>query len=651
MPRFEALPALLQANARDDRSLIFVDGEEQQTTLSFAQLQRRALGLLGTLQRRGLRAGDAVILFVQDNAQLLEMFWACALGGLVPVPLAVGNADEHRRKLFRVFAQFDRAWVYSDARTWERMDAFAAAQGFAALWPTMQARFLPLGSLPSDGVAGTPLARRPDDIAFIQFSSGSTGEPKGVVLTHGNLTANIASIIAAARMGADDVALSWMPLSHDMGLIGFHLAMLAAGITHAIMRTELFARRPLLWLSKATELRATLLCSPNFGYRHFLKQHASRAQQAYDLSAVRLIFNGAEPISVELCEEFTATMAAHGLAANAMYPVYGLAEASLAVSFPEPGAPLRTVHIDRAALNPGSAVQRLEAGAPRASALVKLGRAVPDTEIRIADADGAALADGSLGRVLIRGDNVTRGYFRNAAETARVRSADGWLDTGDLGFIADGELVIAGRAKDIIFVNGQNWYPADLEKLAEQLADIDTNRIAVAGVHDRRSGAEDLAVFLLHRGNLPEFVPLAGAVRTLLNQQTGLEIRHLVPVSKLPKTTSGKLQRHLLAKRFEAGEFDAVLAELAPLLDPAAAATQAPAAAGTVARLCAICAEVLPELPIDPASNLLELNLNSLTLARIHEAIDREYPGRLDVTDIFEHPTLQDLAARIDAKG
>lgn len=649
MPRFNTLNDALSANLRADREIVFIDGEEQQRSLSFVELHQRSLLVLGALQRCGLAAGDAVILFINDNESFLEMFWACMLGGIVAVPIAPGIGDEHRRKLFRVFGQFDRAWVYSDVRTLERMDAFAAAQGLSREHAILQSRTLPTGSLDLAGAPGRPASPSADDIAFIQYSSGSTSEPKGVVLTHRNLTANIASSGEAAQFCEDDVALSWMPLSHDMGLIGMHLNQLFVGATHAIMRTELFARRPLLWLSKATELRASVLCSPNFGYLHYLKQYELKTPQGLDLSAVRIVFNGAEPISAELCQRFLRTMAAHGLRANSMLTVYGLAEATVAVSFPQLGAPVETLYLDRGGFRVGEAVREVAATHPQASSFVKLGRPVPGTRLRIVDDAGQVLGETVLGHVLIQGENVTLGYYRDEAATARALSKDGWLDTGDLGFLVGGDLVIAGRAKDVIFVNGQNYYPHDLETIAESVLGIETNKVVAVGARNVRSGTEDLIVFILHRGSLEEFVPLARELRRTLNRQTGLEVAQVLPVPRIPKTTSGKLQRHLLARAFEEGEFDEAVAALAPLLADAEPEETPRSGAGTTAqRLQTICDQLIPDKRVTPKTNLLEINLNSLTLARIHEAIDREFPERLEVTDLFDYPTLADLAAFLD---
>jgi acyl-CoA synthetase (AMP-forming)/AMP-acid ligase II/aryl carrier-like protein len=652
MPKFETLRSLLNESAREDRYITFIDGEDEQRVLSFVRLRQRALSLLGALQCRGLRPGDAMVLCVSDNERFLEMFWACVLGGMVPVPLAPISSDEHRRKLFRVFAQFDSASVFIDAAALERLDGFIATHGLGVDGQRLRECALIPGSLDLGAESAQPWDSQPEDLAFIQYSSGSTGDPKGVMLTHRNLVANIRSIREAAAFSERDVALSWMPLSHDMGLIGFHLNMLACGVSHLLMRTDLFARRPLMWLEQASRRKATVLCSPNFGYQHYLKQYALKHPEGLDLSSVRLIFNGAEPISADLCRRFVRAMEPHGLKPNCMFTVYGLAEASLAVSFPCLGSGLETLQLAHSRLNVGVRVTAASSKVKGAAEFVKLGWPVPGTEIRISDEAGVALGEQVLGHVQILGDNVTRGYYRDETKTAECISPEGWLDTGDLGLMWEGQLIVTGRAKDLVIVNGQNHYPHDLERLAEQVTGIEANRVAAASVRALAADAEELALFVIHRGDLDDFVPKVFELRRKILQHTGLQATHVVPVKQIPKTSSGKLQRYALARAFEQGEFEDVLAELEPLLS-AADAEYSPqdGATATVRRLLRACSGLVTDRELTPQTNLLEINLNSLTLARIHEAIEREFPERVDVADLFEYPTLEQLAEFLEASG
>ncbi len=649
MARFETLNAILGANAREDRQITFVDGEHDQRVLSFRQLRQRAIAALGALERRGLVPGDTMILFLGDNERFVEMFWACVLGGIVPVPLAAGGTEQHWRKFLRVFEQLERVSVCIDVIALERFEAFVATHGLTAEGQRVRARAVVSGSLDIDGAPGEPVQPQPHDLAFIQYSSGSTGEPKGVVLTHRNVTTNIDSIATGAAYTERDLVLSWMPLSHDMGLIGFHLTLLAAHVSHTIMRTELFARRPLLWMELASQQRSTVLCSPNFGFSHYLRQHAIKSPQNLDLSPVRLIFNGAEPICADLCRRFTHTMAAHGLRPNSVFPVYGLAEATLAVSFAQRQAAVETLRLDRASLCVGQPVREAQADSAGQAEFVKVGQPLPGIGVRIADASGAELGARVLGHVLMRGDNVTSGYYRQDEKTTALQRGDGWVDTGDLGFFADGQLVITGRAKDLVIVNGQNYHPHDLERVAEQVIGIDANRVAAAGVRAAGGHTEELALFVLHRGELADFVPRMLELRRAMLAQTGLEAAHIVPVKHIPKTTSGKLQRYALVEAFERGEFCEDIAAVDALI----AAIDAPhaddfAASPTVRRLQEICAGFVAGRVLSAHTSLLEIDLSSLSLARIHEAIDRDYPDRIEITDLIDNPRLEQLAALLD---
>jgi acyl-CoA synthetase (AMP-forming)/AMP-acid ligase II len=644
----ETLNAALEANRGAARSVTYLEGERETRAVSFGQLHERALGILHHLQRLGARPGDQLILFLSSNEPFIDAFWAALLGGIVAVPVAPGISDEHRRKLLRIARKLRTPYIYTEQRLLERLAAPASSQEDLETLATLRTRAFLVDELEQLGRSGKPHRARAGDVAFIQFSSGSTSEPKGVVLTHANLMANIRGISQAAQFTADDVSLSWMPLTHDMGLIGFHLTMLANRIQTYLMPTDLFVRRPLLWLQHAARVGASILCSPNFGYRHYLKVLGERDPGELDLAPVRLIFNGAEPISVELCEQFMRRLAPFRLAPHAMFPVYGLAEASLAVSFPEPGGPFRTTAFNRHQLGVGAQPQIVEAGARDAMRLAGVGRAIPYCQVRVADDDDQAVAGERVGHIHIRGDNVTGGYYEDAAVNAASFTNDGWLRTGDLGLVHQGELYITGRDKEILFVNGQNYYPHDLERVAETVPGLELGKVAVAGVRAPGAQADELVVFVLHRADMAEFLPLARRVAARIGEHTGLEVGAMVPVRRIPKTTSGKFQRHLLEQEYLDGAFSAELAELARLraLEPAArvdgnAITQ---------QLRGICEQELDGRSIDPDESLFDIGASSLKLIAIHERIERLWPGLVDVTDIFDHPSIAALASFIEQK-
>ncbi|MET0280182.1 MAG: non-ribosomal peptide synthetase [Steroidobacteraceae bacterium] len=646
------LNELMAANAAAARGVTYHSGEGQSRRVTYAGLRDRALGLLHHLQALGAKPGDKLILLLNNNEQFIDAFWAAVLGGIIPVPVAVGISDEHRHKLLRIARKLGSPFIYTDRKTLERIGQFAAQSAdveagvaFAALRP----RAFLVEDFTDSSRPGTQFASRPGDTAFIQFSSGSTSDPKGVVLSHANLIAHNAAVTGVAGFNAQDISLSWMPLTHDMGLIGFHLVMFANQVEMHLMPTELYVRRPLLWLAIASEQRATVLCSPNFGYRHYLKVLGDRSPGNLDLSAVRLIFNGAEPISLELCEEFTARLAGLGLKRDSMYPVYGLAEASLAVSFPPVGRAWRALQLDRHRLNVGEPAGVMAEPGRDAVAFVSVGAPIPGCEVRIAGNDDSALPDGRIGHILIRGANVTAGYFEEPALNAATFTADGFLRTGDLGLLADGELYITGRAKEIIFVNGQNYYPHDLENIALQASGMELGKVVVAGVRPPGAETDQLTVFVLHRGELAEFAGIATQVSRLINEQAGLEVAQVVPVKRIPKTTSGKIQRHLLEQQLIDGEFSAELAELAKHSGGLAPGVST-ASESIEGRLLNICNVVLAPRRISAQDNLFEIGASSLKLIEIHEQVDRDYPNQVDLTELFDHPTIADLAQHLSSK-
>ncbi len=644
----DTLTAALERLTDERGELLHIEAGDRRRTFTASQVRGRALGLLRHFQEAGARPGDEMIIVAASTVAFIDAFWACLLGGLVAVPVAPGAGAAQREKLFRIASRLRRPHLVTDRKNLARLTDLSAALGQADFDRVFTHAIL-FDDISDLTVPGAVHVARTDDIAFVQFSSGSTSAPKGVTLTHRNLMANLRAIVKGMALSTEDRTLSWMPLTHDMGLIGFHLTFFLSQTPHAIMPTELFVRRPRLWLELASELKSTVLCSPNFGLRHYLKAIEADGPGPLDLSAVRLIFNGAEPISVANCREFLARLAPCGLRPNAMYPVYGLAEASLAVTFPPPGAALPVVTLDRRSLGMGDTVREVAAGQPEAVEFAGVGSPVPECELRISRDDASPAPDGEIGRILIRGPNVTGGYYNDPEVTAEILSADDWLDTGDLGYVRSRALVITGRRKEIIFVNGQNFYPHDLEALLETHLSMETGRIAACGCRAPGAPADELVVFVQHRQAVAAFVPTVREVRRVLGEQAGVMVDAVLPVTRIPKTTSGKLQRYQLAEAWLRGEFSAVLAELSALDGARATATDS---LGEIERtLLAICADYLGKNKLGPRDNVFEIGTSSLTLAQIHERIDQVYPGQVEVTDFFDYPTIAELARHLHGKN
>ncbi len=516
--------------------------------LTYPELLSTAKRLLGAFNRSGIRKGDKVILSLDTSEEVIPALWACFLGGIVPTllqpPLSFTEynpAAEKAGKVYRLLGGPKVILSHSHYESWLNGG-------------------IPAGSLvdmvsPDPEMAeGTAVESDSSGLALLQFSSGSTGDPKGVMLSHGNIMVNIHDISQGLRLMPHDVSVSWMPLFHDMGLMGFHMTALYIGCHQFFIEPADFIKNPLLWLDAMSDLKATITGCPNFGQMLVNRAIARKRNPRWDLSALRAVFNGAEPISVNTMEEFHANLAPFGFNPKAMLPAYGMAEATLAVTFSSLEAAPQVFSFDRQELlGHGIAVQRTGDDSTTVK-LVNLGTPLFHCEVRIAGEEGGILPEGRAGQVLVRGKNVTSGYFGNPGETGDT-IREGWLFTGDLGFFFKGNLFILGRYKDIIFINGMNYYAHDLETIALQVDGVAYGKIVMAGYFDEKEGRDKVIVFMVTPANEASR-DIFSRIRQHFLNTIGLQTDIFIPVrsNDIQRTSSGKIQRYKLVNRFLTGE-------------------------------------------------------------------------------------------------
>jgi len=662
--RHNTLVEVILERASSQCGITFATGHDKLLYVSYKDMLVKAKNRLAQFQASGLSTGGQLIIQTADNSAFLEAFWACLLGGITAVPVSGGNSDDHRHKLFRISKKLNAPGLYTDDQNAQRLKGFAEKKDWGQTFEALAQKTIDSALPAPSNDAAVMHQAKPDDIAFIQFSSGSTSTPKGVVLTHTNLMVNTRAIIHGCNMDERDHLFSWMPLTHDMGLIGFHLTPLVRDVNQTLMPTDVFVRRPSLWLSESARVKATMLCSPNFGYQHVLKTFKPEKYKDLDLSSVRLVFNGAEPISVSLCERFMSSLAPFNLAADAMCPVYGLAEASLAVTFPSMDSRFNALTINRGKLGLGQTIEILDQSDASAGIdFVSVGMPVKNVSVEIRDEAGTHLGDDVTGLICIHGTSVSKGYFEEAELNRETITPDGWLNTGDLGFMHDGLLYITGRSKDIIFVNGQNVYPHDLEEMILEAGLVERGKIAIASRPSENTGQEELMVFILHRADPAELLETGKAITRLLSESAGVPVHALVPVNRIPKTTSGKVQRFLMIKALNDGEFKPLLQHQEMELVGDDTDTANPDVAPDISEgtaldsdrstadiLQAICGEQVEGMTVGVDDNLFELGISSLTLAQIHAAIEERWPDQVDITDLFDYPTVAELATFLDNK-
>jgi fatty-acyl-CoA synthase len=528
---------------------------EQLRTITFGELYDRASAVAAGLQQRGLEPGQMVAIMLPTCAEFFHTFAGILLAGGIPVPIyppfRADRISEYAARQAKILRNAEARFLIT----------FRQAEGLARLLqprvPTLQAvlnaqQIASAADAPEP--AGAPEVWRPvehlthcargEDIAFLQYTSGSTGDPKGVTLTHANLLANIHSIVSGVDVQPEDVAVSWLPLYHDMGLIGAWLVPLVSGNPVVVLSPLAFLSRPERWLWAIHRHRGTISPAPNFAYELCVRKIADKDLQGLDLSCWRAALNGAEQVRADTIEKFAARFAAYGFRREALLPVYGLAEASLAVSVPKIGSGYKVDRVVRETFESEGRAVPAGPGDPAPLEFVNAGRPLPNVEVRIVTSDGREAHERAEGRLWFRSPSATSGYYHNPSATRELIREDGWLDSGDLAYLADGEIYISGRAKDVIIKGGRNLYPHEIEDVAGRIAGVRPGCVVAFGVPDARSGTERLVVTAEVR-DMARAENIAAEISRAVDAAIGMppdQVETLPPQS-IPKTSSGKLRR------------------------------------------------------------------------------------------------------------
>ncbi len=545
---FSCLVEALDYAARGQTGMNFYDRRCQLTAvLSYRALRQRAIDAALKLLGIGLKRGDRVALIADTTPGFVEIFFACQYAGLIPVPLpipvGVGQHQSYVQKLRELLSSCEPSAVLG-GEEWlpvvrEAIDA--NTQKFIGTADTLEAL------QPAEVELVRP---QPDDIAYLQYTSGSTRFPRGVVVTQRSAMANLRAIsLDGIKLKAGDRCVSWLPFYHDMGLVGFVLTPMATQLSVDYLRTQDFAMRPRQWLNLMSRNRGSVSVAPPFGYDLCVRRCSQSDVADLDLSRWRVAGVGAEPISITTLERFAEHFAAAGFDAKAFLPCYGLAESTLAVSFAPHAVGGQVDTVDRDVLERQGKAVAPGPDSRAISSYVNCGGAMPGHQIEVRDEEDNVLPDRSVGRILISGPSLMRGYFKDAESSERLRTTQ-WLDTGDLGYLLDGNLYVTGRKKDLIIIRGRNIWPQDIELVAENEPDV-------------RPG--DAIAFIVQNDGEPEVVmqiqcrtvaedrreQLVRELTAKIHSEFGLSPSiHLVPPHSIPRTSSGKPARAEARKRF-----------------------------------------------------------------------------------------------------
>ena len=537
-PHGSLVEALERAAAADAPFLVLHLAQQGPVTLDARDALAGAHRFAVELVRRGARKGDRVVLLLPTSVALVHAFLGCLLAGAIPVPLAspmtFGSPTRFLLGLSRILDSAEARHLVATRRMSE------AVASDATLRSRLRERICADEPLPAvtDFHPRLPSIDG-SDTAFLQYTSGTTGAPRGASIPHRAVVANAHAIAAALRLGPDDVGTSWLPLFHDMGLIGVMLTALCHPYTVHVMPPERFLMSPDRWTGVLGQVGATITASPNFGYE---MATARTRGDVFGLDSLRASLSGAEPVRLETIDRFHRRFASAGFRRESFLPVYGLAENTLAVTFSELGRGPRSLRVDRDSLElHGEAVPVPGHGAET----VSVGRPVSGVRLRICDDRGRTLPEGFVGEIRVHGSSRMDGYFHDEEATENV-FVDGWLRTGDLGFVHGGELHVTGRSKEVIIKGGRNFHPYDLEAVAAEIEGVVRGGVAAFGRTNAEAGTEDVVVVAEVRvrdGALRD--ALAKTIRGELLSALGVKADRIVlcPPGALPRTTSGKLQR------------------------------------------------------------------------------------------------------------
>jgi acyl-CoA synthetase (AMP-forming)/AMP-acid ligase II len=510
-----------------------------------SQISRAAHGM----SRLGLRARERAMIVLPTGADFVFCFWGALFGGATPVP-AYPPVGMHQLPVFR--EKLTRMANLVAARLIIMPEALRAVLTAEENGPLPDAAMVTpdeVWQAADDGPGRKATPPTADDLALIQFSSGSTGDPRAICLTHRNILTNMRGFMARMRMQAGDVCVTWLPMYHDMGLIGTMMGAFLSRTELVLIPPTDFLRRPAFWLEMMGKYRATVSVAPQFAYNLCVRKVDPAALPDVDLSPLRVVLNGAEPIDASGVAAFQRRFAALGLGPGVVTPCYGLAEGTLAASMRSPGQPVRKTPLPGAEHN----------GNGDDAHVVCVGKPITATEIGIRSPRGAWLSPGKIGEICLRGPAVTVGYLTAAGVKAAV-DGDGWLATGDLGFLDHGELFVTGRLKDLIIIGGRNLYPQDIEAAAAEVPGLRPGRIAAFGITERARATEVL-VLLAEVDAATAATHAAGALRQRLNTRFAVTPYDIVLLRRgqIPLTTSGKIRRSQARSDYQRGAFtDAV---------------------------------------------------------------------------------------------
>lgn len=564
----QTLPALLRYTAATiaGEQLTYLQADGTERTQSYAALCTEAEQILTGLRKQQVQPGNPVLLQLDDNRDLLAAFWGCLLGGFLPVisavPPSYHETNNDLERLKHVWHTLQPPVIVTSP------GLHAPAQRLTHWLPLCSEQIVSIDRLRDNPPDRAYHSAKPGDVAFFSLTSGSTGVPKCIQLTHRNILSRSRGVIQMCGLSRDNTILNWLPFDHIGSISDWHVRSMVLGCRQIIAPREYVLGNPLNWLALLDRYRITHSWAPNFAYS-LINAALKEQHGTWDLTAVQSLLTAGESVSPQVVQAFLDNLAPYGLARTAIQPAFGMAEMGSGVTYflPTPAQPLRFLTLDRDSL--GQRVVQVPPEHPNSMTFTSLGPPIPGVTLRIVDEQNQVLPEETVGHFQVKGNPVSPGYYQNDAANRAVFLADGWFNTGDLGFISNGELVLTGRAKESIIINGANYSNSEIESVVETVDGVEVSYTAACAVRLPGRTSEELAIFFSPvTDDREELSRLLQTLRRSVTRRIGVAPHYLIPVTRadIPKTAIGKIQRSRLAQRFEAGDFDTHLKQLDLLL-------------------------------------------------------------------------------------
>ncbi|MDF2672548.1 MAG: amino acid adenylation domain protein [Clostridiales bacterium] len=632
---------LINLKDKVDDGITIVKGYNDKSFISYKELYTQSSLRLNQLIRLGVHPKQELIIIFEDLESFIYLFWACILGGIIPLP--VSSELNNTEKITNILSYCANPFVFCNKKS-----VVEELQKSLPIDIVLSYEELDKLEHYNDEMQTFEYSGDENDIAFIQFSSGSTSTPKGVKLTNSNILGNIRSILKQRNVTGEDKFLSWLPLTHNMGIIFYHITPMFLGSSHMLMPTSTFILHPLLWMQIASEYKITVTGSSNFGINYLLSRLSSTEEVDWNLVHLKHIMLGAEKISIDLCNNFISKLRKSNLKRSVISPGYGLAEATLCVTLTRDNSLYNALILDRNYLSIGDEVRLTDESNSSNTKITSVGQALENISIGVVDQEKNILQEGFIGIILVKGSSVTSGYYNNSKLTDEVIDKDGWLNTGDIGFIYNNELYITGRYKDVISYNGKSYFSNDLEEFIVKRELAEWNEVIVVGLRSNDSQVNDYLVCFLKYGNkdLGEFCERAIEIRKMISAYIGVTIDDFVPVDEIPKTASGKVKRYDLKNRYINKEWSNIISKIKLLCEKEEQKleSQQYKEENAIERLIANCFEDILGINVDLDENLADYSLNSLSIVKIYEQINQIFPQLISVADLYEYSTVNLLS-------